>query len=132
MTKDKKRYIEALFYNYKKNKARLQILELGLISDDDFILNGIDYSREKIQTSNLSNLDNQIIAREKEIERLKKDIKLTEILLNSLNERDKLVISKFYIENISNIKIAEMIDRVDLKTVWRIKDIAIRNMASLI
>jgi DNA-directed RNA polymerase specialized sigma subunit len=132
MTRDKKRYIEALFYNYKKNKARLQILELGLISDDDFILNGIDYSREKIQTSNLSNLDNQIIAREKEIERLKKDIKLTEILLNSLNERDKLVISKFYIENISNIKIAEMIDRVDLKTVWRIKDIAIRNMASLI
>ena len=132
MTRDKKRYIEALFYNYKKNKARLQILELGLISDEDFILNGIDYSREKIQTSNLSNLDNQIIAREKEIERLKKDIKLTEILLNSLNERDKLVISKFYIENISNIKIAEMIDRVDLKTVWRIKDIAIRNMASLI
>ena len=132
MTRDKKRYIEALFYNYKKNKARLQILELGLISDEDFILNGIDYSREKIQTSNLSNLDNQIIAREKEIERLKKDIKLTEILLNSLNERDKLVISKFYIENISNIKIAEMIDRVDLKTVWRIKDIAIRNMVSLI
>jgi hypothetical protein len=43
-----------------------------------------------------------------------------------------LVISKIYIENISNIKIAEMIDRVDLKTVWRIKDIAIRNMASLI
>jgi DNA-directed RNA polymerase specialized sigma subunit len=132
MTRDKKRYIEALFYNYKKNKARLQILELGLISDEDFILGSIDYSKDKIQTSNLSNLDNQIIAREKEMERLKKDIKLTEILLNSLNERDKLVISKFYIENISNIKIAEMIDRVDLKTVWRIKDIAIRNMASLI
>jgi DNA-directed RNA polymerase specialized sigma subunit len=132
MTRDKKRYIEALLYNYKKNKARLQILELGLISDDDFILGSIDYSKDKIQTNNLSNLDNQIVAREKEIERLKKDIKLTEILLNSLNERDKLVISKFYIENISNIKIAEMIDRVDLKTVWRIKDIAIRNMASLI
>ena len=44
MTRDKKRYIEALLYNYKKNKARLQILELGLISDDDFILGSIDYS----------------------------------------------------------------------------------------
>ena len=132
MTRDKKRYIEALFYNYKKNKARLQILELGLISDDDFILSGIDYSKERVQSSNLSSLDNQIIAREKEIERLKRDIKLTEILLDSLNERDRLVISKFYIENISNIKIAEMIDRVDLKTVWRIKDIAIMNMANLI
>ncbi len=132
MTRDKKRYIEALFYNYKKNKARLEILQLGLISEDDFILNSIDYSKEKIQNSNLSSLDNQIIAREKEIERLKRDIKLTEILLDSLNERDRLVISKFYIENISNIKIAEMIDRVDLKTVWRIKDIAIMNMANLI
>ena len=132
MTRDKKRYIEALFYNYKKNKARLEILQLGLISEDDFILNSIDYSKEKIQNSNLSSLDNQIIAREKEIERLKRDIKLTEILLDSLNERDRLVISKFYIENISNIKIAEMIDRVDLKTVWRIKDVAIMNMANLI
>ena len=132
MTRDKKRYIEALFYNYKKNKARLEILQLGLISEDDFILNSIDYSKEKIQNSILSSLDNQIIAREKEIERLKRDIKLTEILLDSLNERDRLVISKFYIENISNIKIAEMIDRVDLKTVWRIKDIAIMNMANLI
>lgn len=132
MTRDKKRYIEALFYNYKKNKARLEILQLGLISEDDFILNSIDYSKEKIQNSNLSSLDNQIIAREKEIERLKRDIKLTEILLDSLNERDRLVISKFYIENISNIKIAKMIDRVDLKTVWRIKDIAIMNMANLI
>ena len=28
MTRDKKRYIEALLYNYKNNKARLQILEL--------------------------------------------------------------------------------------------------------
>ena len=103
MTRDKKRYIEALFYNYKKNKARLEILQLGLISEDDFILNSIDYSKEKVQNSNLSSLDNQIIAREKEIERLKRDIKLTEILLDSLNERDRLVISKFYIENISLI-----------------------------
>ena len=68
MTRDKKRYIEALLYNYKKNKARLQILELGLISDDDFILGSIDYSKERVQSSNLSSLDNKIIAREREIE----------------------------------------------------------------
>ena len=132
MTKDKKRYIEALFYNYKKNKARLQILELGLISDDDFILSSIDYSKEKIQSSNLSTLDNKIIAREKEVARLKKEIKLAEVLLTSLSERDKLVITSFYIENISNVKIAELINREDLKTVWRIKDTALKNMANLI
>ena len=132
MTKDKKRYIEALFYNYKKNKARLQILELGLISDDDFILSSIDYSKEKVQSSNLSTLDNKIIAREREVARLKKEIKLAEVLLTSLSERDKLVITSFYIENISNVKIAELINREDLKTVWRIKDTALKNMANLI
>ena len=132
MTRDKKRYIEALLYNYKKNKARLQILELGLISDDDFILGGIDYSKERVQSSKLSSLDNKIIAREREIKRLKKDIRLVEILLSSLSEREHLVVKSFYIENISNVKIADMIDRVDLKTVWRIKDNALRNMTNLI
>ena len=132
MTRDKKRYIEALLYNYKKNKARLQILELGLISDDDFILGSIDYSKERVQSSNLSSLDNKVIAREREITRLKKDIKLVEILLSSLSEREHLVVKSFYIENISNVKIADMIDRVDLKTVWRIKDNALRNMTNLI
>jgi len=132
MTRDKKRYIEALLYNYKKNKARLQILELGLISDDDFILGSIDYSKERVQSSNLSSLDNKIIAREREITRLKRDIKLVEILLSSLSEREHLVVKSFYIENISNVKIADMIDRIDLKTVWRIKDIALKNMTNLI
>ena len=132
MTRDKKRYIEALLYNYKKNKARLQILELGLISDDDFILGSIDYSKERVQSSNLSSLDNKIIAREREITRLKKDIKLVEILLGSLSEREHLVVKSFYIENISNVKIADMIDRTDLKTVWRIKDNALKNMVNLI
>ena len=132
MTRDKKRYIEALLYNYKNNKARLQILELGLISDDDFILGSIDYSKERVQSSNLSSLDNKIIAREREITRLKRDIKLVEILLGSLSEREHLVVKSFYIENISNVKIADMIDRIDLKTVWRIKDNALKNMTNLI
>ena len=132
MTRDKKRYIEALLYNYKDNKTRLIVLEEGLISDDDFILGSIDYSKERVQSSNLSSLDNKIIAREREITRLKKDIKLVEILLDSLSEREHLVVKSFYIENISNVKIADMIDRTDLKTVWRIKDNALRNMTNLI
>ena len=132
MTNDKKRRIEALLYNYKKNKARLQILELGLVSDDDFLVGSFDYSSVRVQTSNLSSLDHKIIARENEIERLKKDIKLTEILLDSLSERDRLVISSSYIDNIPGIKIADMINRVDLKTVWRIKHTALKNMAYLI
>ena len=132
MTRDKKRYIEALLYNYKKNKARLQILELGLISDDDFILGSIDYSKERVQSSNLSSLDNKIIAREREITRLKKDIKLVEILLGSLSEREYLVVKSFYIDRLPRHKIKYMIDRDDDKTIWRIKKRAIESMANLI
>lgn len=39
MTKDKK-YIEYLLRNYKKNKARLRILELGMVNEQDNIING--------------------------------------------------------------------------------------------
>ena len=115
-----------------KTPPLVLVIEENEVVNDDFILGSIDYSKERVQSSNLSSLDNKIIAREREIARLKKDIKLVEILLSSLSEREHLVVKSFYIENISNVKIADMIDRVDLKTVWRIKDNALRNMTSLI
>ena len=64
-------YIEDLFRRYKRNVSRLEILENNLISDDDFLLGAIDYSKDKVQTSNLSSLDNVIEKREKEKEKLK-------------------------------------------------------------
>ena len=115
-------YIEDLFRNYKRNKSRLQILDKNLISDDDFLLGAIDYSKEKIQTSNLSSLDNIIEKREKEKEKLKKEVTLTKILLNSLTERDYLIINSFYIERKTLVRIAQMLNRDDTKTVWRNKE----------
>ena len=56
MTKDKYRYIENLFRNYKKNKSRIKILQLGYITDDDFTISAVDYSKDKIQTSNIINI----------------------------------------------------------------------------
>ena len=114
-------YIENIFRNYKRNKSRLQILDKNLISDDDFLLGAIDYSKEKIQTSNLSSLDNIIEKREKEKDQLIKDITLTEILLNSLTERDYLIINSFYIERKTLVRIAQLLNRDDTKTVWRNK-----------
>ena len=132
MTRDKKRYIEALLYNYKDNKTRLIVLEEGLISDDDFILGSIDYSKERVQNSNLSSLDDKVIAREREIEKLKKDIRLTEVLLDKLSEKEYKVITSFYIKKIPNRLICEIIDRTDEKTVWRIKNNALISMARAI
>ena len=132
MTKDKIAYVEALLYNYKKNKARVRILELGLISDEDFILGSMDYSSDRVQTSNLSSLDDKIIARQKEMGKLKKDIITTDEMLGTLKEREKLVVKSFYIDRLPRYKIKYMIDRDDDKTIWRIKKRAVESMASLI
>ena len=67
MTKDKYKYVEGLLRNYKKNKSRIKILELGLVTDDDYTLSAIDYSKDKIQTSNKSDLSDAVVKREKEI-----------------------------------------------------------------
>ena len=125
-------YIENLFRNYKRNKSRLQILDKNLISDDDFLLGAIDYSKEKIQTSNLSSLDNIIEKREKEKEKLKKEVALTKILLNSLTEKDYLIINSFYIERKTLVRIAQMLNRDDTKTVWRNKERILNTLIELL
>ena len=131
MNRDKL-YIENLFRNYKRNKSRLQILDKNLISDDDFLVGAIDYSKEKIQTSNLSSLDNIIEKREKEKDQLMKDITLTEILLNSLTERDYLIINSFYIERKTLVRIAQLLNRDDTKTVWRNKERILNALTELL
>ena len=125
-------YIENLFRNYKRNKSRLQILDKNLISDDDFLLGAIDYSKEKIQTSNLSSLDNIIEKREKEKDQLIKDVTLTEILLDSLTEKDYLIINSFYIERKTLVRIAQMLNRDDTKTVWRNKERILNSLTELL
>lgn len=125
-------YIEELFRRYKRNVSRLEILENNLVSDDDFLLGAIDYSKEKIQTSNLSNLDNIIEKREKEKDQLIKDITLTEILLDSLTERDYIIINSFYIERKTLVRIAQLLNRDDTKTVWRNKERILNELTELL
>ena len=122
MTKDKYKYIENLFKNYKKNKSRIKILNLGMVTDDDFTISGVDYSKDKIQTSNMSDLSDTVIKREKELERLIYEVSVTEALLESLNTKDRYIIEAFYIENIRMNKIAVKLNYYEIKTVWNNKD----------
>ena len=122
MTKDKYKYIENLFRNYKKNKSRIKILQLGYITDDDFTISGVDYSKDKIQTSNMSDLSDTVIKREKELEKLIYEVNVTEALLESLNTKDRYIIEAFYIENIRMNKIAVKLNYYEIKTVWNNKD----------
>ena len=113
MTKDKK-YIEYLLRNYKKKKSRLRILNLGLINEDDNILNAIDYSKDKIQTSNLTSLDDAIIKREEEIKKLEYEINIVEALLDSLDSRKdnqyRQLVENYYIENKTHTEVMPIIN----------------------
>jgi len=122
MTKDKYKYIENLLRNYKKNKSRIKILNLGMVTDDDFTISGVDYSKDKIQTSNMSDLSDTVIKREKELEKLIYEVNVTEALLESLNTKDRYIIEAFYIENIRMNKIAVKLNYYEIKTVWNNKD----------
>jgi len=132
MTKDKYKYIENLLRNYKKNKSRIKILELGIVTDDDFTISAIDYSKEKIQTSNQSDLSDLIIKREKELDKLKYEVSLTDALLESLNTKDRYIVEAFYIENIRMNKIALKLNYYETKTIWINKDRIINNLVNLV
>ena len=93
-----------------------------MVTDDDFTISGVDYSKDKIQTSNMSDLSDTVIKREKELERLIYEVNVTEALLESLNTKDRYIIEAFYIENIRMNKIAVKLNYYEIKTVWNNKD----------
>ena len=132
MTKDKYKYIENLLRNYKKNKSRIKILELGIVTDDDFTISAIDYSKEKIQTSNNNDLSDLIVKREKELDKLKYEVSLTDALLESLNTKDRYIVEAFYIENIRMNKIALKLNYYETKTIWINKDRIINSLLDLV
>ena len=132
MSKDKYKYIENLLRNYKKNKSRIKILELGIVTDDDFTISAIDYSKEKIQISNNNDLSDLIVKREKELDKLKYEVSLTDALLESLNTKDRYIAEAFYIENIRMNKIALKLNYYETKTIWINKDRIINSLVNLV
>ena len=132
MSKDKYRYIENLLRNYKKNKSRIKILELGIVTDDDFTISAIDYSKEKIQTSNSNDLSDLIVKREKELDKLNYEVSLTDALLESINTKDRYIVEAFYIENIRMNKIALKLNYYETKTIWINKDRIINSLIDLV
>jgi hypothetical protein len=132
MTKDKYKYVESLLRNYKKNKSRIKVLELRQITDDDFTIGAIDYSKDKIQTSNKSDLSDLVIKRERELEQLRYEVNITEALLESLNNKDRYIVEAFYIENIRINKIAVKLNYYENKSVWNNKDRIINSLMEIV
>ena len=117
--------VEHLLRNYKENKAEVEMLTYRLD------LNAIDYSKDKIQTSNISSLDEVVIAREKKLIQLKKDIHTTEALIRSLGERDYKIINDFYILERSQTKIGADLEITE-DAVWKAKYVILKKLANLL
>lgn len=128
----KEEYVVRILKTYKKNKSRLKMLELGLVTDDDSLLGAVNYDSVRVQTSNLGSLDNNILARENEKIKLNKYITTVDVILESLNSKDRAIIENIYFENIKYIDIAYKNNWNDKKTVWDNKERIIRELAKII
>ena len=128
----KEEYVVRILKTYKKNKSRLKMLKLGLVTDDDNLLGAVNYDSVRVQTSNLGSLDNNIIVREKEKAKLNKYITTVDVILESLNSKDRAIIENIYFENIKYIDIAYKNNWNDKKTVWDNKERIIRELAKII
>ena len=117
--------VEHLLRSYKENKAEVEMLTYRLD------LNAIDYSKDKIQTSNISSLDEVVIAREKKLIQLKQDIHTAEALMKSLGERDYKIINDFYILERSQTKIGADLEITE-DAVWKAKYVILKKLANLL
>ena len=117
--------VEHLLRSYKENKAEVEMLTYRLD------LSAVDYSKDKIQTSNISTLDEVVIAREKKLMQLKKDIHTTEALIKSLGERDYKIINDFYILERSQTKIGADLEITE-DAVWKAKYVILKKLANLL
>ena len=123
--------VEALLRNYKRNKSRIRILELNLEDEDEAFIGAIDYSKDDVQTSNKRDLSDVVVAREKELKKLRKDVATTEALIDSLNSRKdsqyKKVVELYYIEG--NIAEDVMVEVGVYK--WRFYELCKKVLGSL-
>lgn len=128
----KREYIERILYNYKRNKSRLKILNMNELTDDDYTIGAIDYSKDKIQTSNNSDLSDFAVRREREKVDIETDIITAAAILESLNEFDFAIINGLYVENLKQREILEAINRFDVCTVHRNKERILKQLEDLV
>src|SRR5699024_4951989 len=128
----KEEYVVRILKTYKKNKSRLNMLESGLVTDDDNLLGAVNYDSVRVQTSNLGGIDNNTRVRDKENAKLNKYITTVDVILERLKAKDRAIIENIYFENIKYIDIAYKNNWNDKKTVWDNKERIIRELAKII
>lgn len=118
--KSKYKAVEAMLYNYNKNKAEIKNLKLDLeILENDYRgISAISY-KEQTQATNAfsSSVENEAINREEKILKLRNKIRLKEIDIqkldnarDSLNEEEIFILNERYFKRKSNKHIAALLN----------------------
>lgn len=117
--------IESLLWNYKNNKAESKMLSFRLD------LQAVDYSKDRVQTSNKSDLSDIVIAREKKLNQIREDINTVEALISTLTSKERAIIKGYYIDRKTLSEIGEEIGFYRKGTVASNRDKALDKMTNL-
>lgn len=135
-------YIEDLLKTYRKNKFKINDIDIEIeeIQKTFEGVRGLNISQEKVGPTNKFNSDveNEIINKEKRIEQLKQTkiklqtkIKRAENLLNYLEGRNEKVIRFRYIEGLNWSKISERLE-ISEPTCRKVKNDSIKELISIL
>lgn len=135
------RKTEAILYNYNKVKAQIKNIELDIenIKNDFNGPGAIGYEeRTQITNSFNSSVENEVVARENEINQLlryqkQKEIELLKVdnAIGSLTEREKLIIEMRYFKKYNNKMIAAKLDLTE-EYICNIKRNAVNQVLDLL
>ncbi|MDU5110303.1 MAG: sigma factor-like helix-turn-helix DNA-binding protein [Clostridium sp.] len=135
------RKTEAILYNYNKVKAQIKNIELDIENiKNDFNGPGAIGYEERTQSTNSfnSSVENEVVARENEINQLlryqkQKEIELLKVdnAIGSLTEREKLIIEMRYFKKYNNKMIAAKLDLTE-EYICNIKRNAVNQVLDLL
>lgn len=100
--KERRNEIKALFRRHEENIIRRDMIKFHQIGDEDRDIGGMDYSAIRVQSSNSSDISDQIIRREEELKNLEYEIELVNRLMSCIRgrqkERDLIIVQEYLIE----------------------------------
>lgn len=111
------KYVEKLLKKYRDNLAEINLITVM----------GIDYSSVRVQTSNISSLDNVAI----KLEKLRKENDIVDALIQCLSNKEKFIIESFYKEGRKRMLIGMKIGIETENGVDMAKREAIKKMAKI-
>lgn len=100
--KERRNEIKALFRRHEENIIRRDMIKFHQMGDEDRDIGGMDYSAIRVQSSNMSDISDQIIRREEELKNLEYEIELVNRLMSCIRgrqkERDLIIVQEYLIE----------------------------------